>query len=445
MKKLTTVMAAILLILGSCKKEEIPENIAPKSDNQEFTIAEDVQGGEVLGTIVATDSEGDDLVFTIETNDNDLFAITPTGVLSLAEGKSLNYDVAQSHTITVQISDNTDTTQITVTITVTNVLDVYVAGLIRNEVNVQVMALWKNGELTQLTDGTYNAVATGVFVDGDDVYVIGRQSGTTQQSKAVVYLNGTLHQELTDGTAIASLNDIKVVNGTVYIAGYEAAANGNFVAKVWVDGTPTSLSDNVSSVASASSVFVLDDVVYIGGQENAGVTTKPMLWKLIARQAEITSEALSKGNDGGESGVSSMYVSGADVYAAGSEHNGTHRVATLWKNGIPTNPVGDQNSSQLTKIFIANGSVYTVSLESVPGVGVVGRLIKDDDTPITLNSGQTDLFARGLFVFGDDVYVAGSEREKGTTKDLPVLFKNGERTILYESDFSAATFSVFVK
>jgi hypothetical protein len=37
-----------------------------------------------------------------------------------------------------------------------------------------------------------------------------------------------------------------------------------------------------------------------------------------------------------ESAVNSVYVSGADVYVAGYENNGTKNVAKFWKNAVTT-------------------------------------------------------------------------------------------------------------
>jgi surface protein len=73
--------------------------------------------------IAATDSDGDDLTFSITTNDGDLFEITDAGELSLADGKSLDYETATSHAITVEVTDGMASASATVTIDVTDVAD----------------------------------------------------------------------------------------------------------------------------------------------------------------------------------------------------------------------------------------------------------------------------------------------------------------------------------
>ncbi|RJE75190.1 BspA family leucine-rich repeat surface protein [Reichenbachiella sp. MSK19-1] len=64
-------------------------------------IADDV----VIGTIVASDPDGDNITFSLSSNPNSLFEINAGGEISLATGKSLDYAVATSHTIGVQITD----------------------------------------------------------------------------------------------------------------------------------------------------------------------------------------------------------------------------------------------------------------------------------------------------------------------------------------------------
>lgn len=59
--------------------------------------------------------------------------------------------------------------------------DVYAAGQIYQQLPglLRTMAVvWKNGELTRLTDGSTEAEASAVAVSGSDVYVAGRVGAT---------------------------------------------------------------------------------------------------------------------------------------------------------------------------------------------------------------------------------------------------------------------------
>ncbi|MBW8241328.1 BspA family leucine-rich repeat surface protein [Muricauda oceani] len=100
-----------------------PTNEAPEMADQEFVAAEDIADTDVIGQVVATDVNEDDLTFAMVTNDNDLFMLSESGILTLAEGKTLDYETATSHSITVSVTDGEKTAEATVTITVENVIE----------------------------------------------------------------------------------------------------------------------------------------------------------------------------------------------------------------------------------------------------------------------------------------------------------------------------------
>jgi hypothetical protein len=50
--------------------------------------------------------------------------------------------------------------------------------------------------------------------------------------------------------------------------------------------------------------------------------------------------------------ANSVYISGADVYVAGYESNGTKKVATIWKNGVVSALTNGQQNAYATSIFV---------------------------------------------------------------------------------------------
>ncbi|WP_192938307.1 BspA family leucine-rich repeat surface protein [Flagellimonas hadalis] len=107
-KKLGIALMAMAL-LWSCGKDDGPtpvNNTAPVIAAQEFTVKADITPADAIGTVVATDADKDALTFSIKTNDNDAFAISSSGVLTLAQGKSLLifFDTPKRF-ITVEVSD----------------------------------------------------------------------------------------------------------------------------------------------------------------------------------------------------------------------------------------------------------------------------------------------------------------------------------------------------
>ncbi|WP_318345460.1 BspA family leucine-rich repeat surface protein [Flagellimonas baculiformis] len=118
-KKLGTALLAIAL-LWSCGKDDGPEpaNNAPVIADQAFNVSEDITPADAIGTVTATDADGDKLSFAIKANDGDLFAITSAGALTLAEGKSLDFATTAQHTITVEASDGDKAATAKVTVNV---------------------------------------------------------------------------------------------------------------------------------------------------------------------------------------------------------------------------------------------------------------------------------------------------------------------------------------
>lgn len=101
------------------------ENVAPTfgEESYAFEANEDIADDTVIGTVEATDANADGLTYAIATNDNGLFEINATGDISLATGMELDFETVTEHTITVSVTDGTETVEVEVTITVLNVAD----------------------------------------------------------------------------------------------------------------------------------------------------------------------------------------------------------------------------------------------------------------------------------------------------------------------------------
>ncbi|WP_418500816.1 BspA family leucine-rich repeat surface protein [Flagellimonas sp.] len=121
MKNLLYVILITGMIL-SCSKDDDPkqpQNSPPTINAQTFIAHENIPDDEIVGTVMATDADDDALTFSIKTNSNDLFEVTPAGALSLANGKRLSFATAQTHEIVVSVSDGTIDSNAEVTINVT--------------------------------------------------------------------------------------------------------------------------------------------------------------------------------------------------------------------------------------------------------------------------------------------------------------------------------------
>ncbi len=97
----------------------------PEANDTTFTIAESVAAGSVVGTLLATDADiGDVLTFRV-LNDDSLFVIDPgTGVISLHNQTTLDFEQIQSYQLTIRVTDNyTKPINATVEIVVENIND----------------------------------------------------------------------------------------------------------------------------------------------------------------------------------------------------------------------------------------------------------------------------------------------------------------------------------
>ncbi|MCR9262687.1 MAG: BspA family leucine-rich repeat surface protein [Flavobacteriaceae bacterium] len=108
--------AFFVLMVVSCGKDDAissEETNRPPSikGSQTFDANEDIDHTTIIGTVEATDDDGDDLSFSVATNSDGLFKITMDGKLSLISGKSLDYETKPLHTLVIKVDDGTDSTQ----------------------------------------------------------------------------------------------------------------------------------------------------------------------------------------------------------------------------------------------------------------------------------------------------------------------------------------------
>ena len=121
-----TILLLFVVVHQSCGDDD-PKDVAPIVEDQSFTIEENSAIDTQVGTITASDPEGGSLEFNITTgNENQLFNLSTTGVLSTAA--ILDYETTTSLDLSVGVSDGTNTANATITIDITNVNDISFNG-----------------------------------------------------------------------------------------------------------------------------------------------------------------------------------------------------------------------------------------------------------------------------------------------------------------------------
>ncbi|WP_271766737.1 cadherin repeat domain-containing protein [Aquimarina algiphila] len=415
--KKTIVFFGVLLILIGCNKDDdstpTVQNIAPTLQNQNFTVTEDIDGDTIIGTVIVTDPDNDALTYSI--TDNDLFTINNIGELRLAAGKTLNYDVAQTYAIAIEVSDGAIAREAIITINVTDITDVYTTiiedgkgKIIKNgevilstestgrfnsiyvsgkdvytigykyEEGTGVVAyVWKNGDPTSISYNGNFADPKYISVSGDDVYVVGEVSDPTVNHRILtLWKNGTIIETIANGSLRGGVTGLYVFGSNVYVTFWERDSNGIDTVKLWKNGNITTLSNGITST-SVSGIYGLENNVYIVFNE-----------KNTSNPNEIFNEVKlwHNGNTTTIMGdffnplyARDIYVAeNNDIYIVGTRRQSDNNYAALWKNGTTKDIL--YNGTLATNIYIFKEDVYVGGYNNYPNQKA--RLWKNKETII---------------------------------------------------------------
>ncbi|WP_188753934.1 hypothetical protein [Parapedobacter defluvii] len=215
----------------------------------------------------------------------------------------------------------------------------------------------------------------------------------------------------------------------VYVAG-EAFIGGQYVATVWKNGVATKLGSGADE-STANAVFVSGNDVYVAGSEfNASAKRVAKLWK------NGVATDLTDGTN--SANAFTIFISGSDVYVGGYEiMSGTDR-GKIWKNGklYWTAPPTANTLREVSSIYVQGTDVYVAGY--IGGSGTQYYWVNPTAAvPKLVNVPDLDNI-NSLVVSGSDVYTAGS---KGT---VARYLKNTEVTNLTDGSKDAACNSIFL-
>jgi sulfur transfer complex TusBCD TusB component (DsrH family) len=203
----------------------------------------------------------------------------------------------------------------------------------------------------------------------------------------------------------------------VYVAGFEASGQEyidndiigteyRIIAKLWKNGIAQNLTDGTNIThAYARSVFVSGSDVYVAGSDGDAA----ILWKNGVADTLFTAFYGASAN--------SVFVSDKDVYVTGHSERyssimagTTISIAKLFKNGREQNLEGA--TGKANSIFVTGSDVFLAGTHTFYATPVFWKNGKGEN----LDDGYG---ANSVFVEGNDVYVVG----RGSGK--AVLWKNG--------------------
>jgi hypothetical protein len=203
---------------------------------------------------------------------------------------------------------------------VVNGNDVYVSGIIR-EAGFSVAGYWKNGVKYILGNATHTSEASAIAVNGNDVYVTGYQYGTGEFGG---YWKNGVPVNLSTGQYQVNIRSIFISGNDVYLCGY-IIENNIYKAAYWKNNTLVLLHDqNPRFHSYANSIYVKDDIAYTTGNEenlNTGESAATYWVNGVRKYLPAPPNFLGEGK--------SIFISGKDIYIAGRSDG---QNAVLWKN-----------------------------------------------------------------------------------------------------------------
>jgi len=207
----------------------------------------------------------------------------------------------------------------------------YITGFQEHSSGKMVATLWTNGSPEFLTNGNFESAANDVAKSNTDIYVAGAERNIPSSAdpselnqRAVYWKNGT-QIEITDGSTNAEAVAIALNGNDVYVAGSEYNTTTlRFNARLWKNGAEITLNDG-SNWSYANDVALNGNDVYVAGNEIISGTPTAILWKNgIAQPLSVPG---SSGN------ATRILFNGNDIYVFGAYSNAGVTNACYWKNG----------------------------------------------------------------------------------------------------------------
>jgi hypothetical protein len=275
-----------------------------------------------------------------------------------------------------------------------------------------------------LPAGADYAIAESIFVYDGVAYAAGYYR-TAGPRDVPCYWDGSGYHELeNNGTNNARARSIYVDGGTIYTAGYQSDGVKNTPC-YWTGTTRTDL-PLVSSDGEASSIFVSAGTVYVAGGYVSPLQTA-CYWTDVSGTITRFDLPVPAGTSLAEAYSISVY--GGTAYIAGRWSEGVAK-ACYWVEDatqVPLPGFGPGDYSAAVSICVSDGTVYAAGTAELFSGGM-GACYWTDMTQTGLTaSGSTDIQASAIAAAGGSAYVAGFYWDSVSSRYVACYWTGSER------------------
>lgn len=260
--------------------------------------------------------------------------------------------------------------------------DVYILGTEKVDGSEEKTKVWKNGQELPLP---INSNIHDITISGSDLYLLS-QEYINNAYQIVVYKNNQ-PINITDGANDATPTKIKIIGSDTYILGTVFDGN-HYVVTIWKNGVATNITDG-SYNAFSNDLVVNNNEVYVLGREHNGTTTLPKLWKNGNEVPNFINDQFFR--------PVSLFVENDNVYVTGNFVKDAIRTAQLWKNGETINIGGINNHSFVSDVFVKNNKVYVSYHEANQFKKFVSKLWLDGEIT-DISDGIIDTYSQKIIV-----------------------------------------------
>jgi hypothetical protein len=265
-------------------------------------------------------------------------------------------------------------------------------------------------------------------------------SGVSTDFTNVVNYTVTAKDHSSQAYAISVTVTPPVLSSNKTITSFSFLTTDNPTLSVNVQGTISGQNILCTLPAGVSAAALKPTIVHTGSavEPAAGIAhdfSAPATYTVTAEDGSTQAYAISV----------SVSESGPSVYVAGGQMFFGTSYARVWKNGTGTSLTNGAYNAFATAVFVSGNTVYAAGSQRIGNsFATVWKRENDVDLPTPkLNETVNDAYANSVYVSdNNDVYVAGQENHGAGIGIIAKVWKNGTATSLTTS--SGAAHSVFV-